>query len=115
VEELDKNIETWTSLRTPHQVMKLMQSAGIAGAAVQNSEDMYYDLQLRSINHMTQVKVGSRGEMTFDGPPLRMSQGQKAGTDGAPLLGQHNDYIYRQLLGIKEEEIDRLIADRVIY
>jgi crotonobetainyl-CoA:carnitine CoA-transferase CaiB-like acyl-CoA transferase len=53
--------------------------------------------------------------MTFDGPPLRMSQGQKAGTDGAPLLGQHNDYIYRQLLGIKKKEIDRLIADRVIY
>ena len=115
VEELDSNIETWTSQRTPHQVMKLMQSAGIAAAAVQNSEDMYYDLQLRSMNHMIQVKVGGRGEMTFDGPPLRMSEGQKAGTDGAPLLGEHNEYVYRQLLGLKQEEVDRLIADRVIY
>ena len=76
---------------------------------------MYYDLQLRSIGHMIQVQVGSRGEMTFDGPPLRMSEGQKARTDRAPFLGEQNQYVYRQLLGMKEEEVDRLIADRVIY
>ena len=115
VDELDRNIEAWTSQRTPHQVMKLMQSAGVPAGAVENSEDLYYDLQLRSIGHMIDVEVGRRGEMTFDGPPLRLAQGQKTGKSRAPFLGEHNDYVFRDLLGLTSEQVARLIADRVIY
>jgi len=114
-EELDKGITDWTIQRTPHQVMKLMQAAGVAAGAVQNSEDMYYDLQLRNASYMIDVEVGRQGKMTFDGPPLFLSEGQKTRTDKAPLLGEHNDYIYRKLLGLKDEEIERLIQAQVIY
>ena len=115
VEALDAGIEVWTSQKTPHQVMKLMQTAGVPAGAVQNSEDLYHDIQLRSMGYMTQVKVGNRGEMTFDGPPVFLSDGQKAGTDGAPLLGAHNDYVYHELLGLTGKEISRLIDEKVIY
>jgi benzylsuccinate CoA-transferase BbsF subunit len=115
VEALDAGVEMWTSQRTPHQVMKLMQSAGVAAGAVHNSEDMYHDIQLRSMGYMTEVKVGNRGEMTFDGPPLFLSEGQKTETDGAPLLGEHNDYVYCQLLGLPAAQVDQLIRDQVIY
>jgi len=115
VDELDRNIEAWTSQRTPHQVMKLMQSAGVPAGAVQNSEDLYYDIQLRSIGHMIDVEVGRRGAITFDGPPLRLREGQRTGRSRAPLLGEHNDYVYRELLGLTGEQVERLIADRVIY
>lgn len=115
VEQLDADIEAWTSQRTPHQVMKLLQTAGVPAGAVQNSEDMYHDIQLRSMGYMTEVKVGNRGTMTFDGPPVFLSDGQKAGTDGAPLLGAHNDYVYRQLLGLSEGQVEQLVRDKVIY
>jgi crotonobetainyl-CoA:carnitine CoA-transferase CaiB-like acyl-CoA transferase len=115
VDELDAGIETWTSQRTPHQVMKLMQTGGVPAGAVQNSEDLYRDIQLRSLGYMTEVKVGNRGEMTFDGPPVFLSDGQKDGTDGAPLLGAHNDYVYHELLGLTSKEISRLIDEKVIY
>jgi benzylsuccinate CoA-transferase BbsF subunit len=115
VEYLDAGIEAWTTQRTPHQVMKLMQTAGVPAGAVQNSEDMYHDIQLRSLGYMTEVKVGNRGEMTFDGPPVFLSEGQKAGTNGAPLLGAHNEYVYRQLLGLSEGQVEQLIRDKVIY
>lgn len=114
VEQLDAGIEAWTSQRTPHQVMKLMQSAGVAAGAVQNSEDMYHDIQLRNMGYMIEVEVGNRGQMTFDGPPLRLSEGQKARTDRAPFLGEHNDYVFRQLLGLPAAQVEQLIKDRVI-
>ena len=31
----------------------------------------------------------------------------------APLLGEHNDYVYREVLGLLPEEIERLAAQRV--
>jgi len=115
INDLDKGIEAWTSQRTPHQVMKLLQAAGVAAGAVQNSEDMYYDLQLRDAGYMIDVEVGRMGKMTFDGPPLHLSEGQKNLVERAPFLGEHNDYVYRELLGLKQEEIERLIQTEVIY
>jgi crotonobetainyl-CoA:carnitine CoA-transferase CaiB-like acyl-CoA transferase len=33
---------------------------------------------------------------------------------GAPLLGEHNDYVYRELLGLTQEQLDDLIARKVV-
>ena len=115
LEDLDRHIESWTIQRTAFQVMKLMQSAGVAAGVVQDSEDMYRDIQLRASGYMIDVEVGPRGKMTFDGLPVRLSEGQKAKTDGAPLLGQHNDRVYRHLLGLSAEEVETFTAKQVIF
>lgn len=115
IDELDENIEAWTRQHTPHQVMKILQSFGIAAGAVQNSEDLYYDLQLRARGHMFKVDVGQQGNITLDGPPLRLAAGQKPQPERAPLLGEHNDYVYHQLLGLTQDEVKRLIKNKVIF
>ncbi len=115
IDELDDNIGKWTRLHTPHQVMKILQSFGVAAGAVQNSEDLFYDLQLRTRGHLFTLDVGQQENITFDGPPLRLSVGQKPQPDGAPILGEHNDYVYHQLLGLTQGEIKRLIKDKVIF
>ena len=114
-EELDKNIEIWTKQYTPHQVMKMLQSFGIAAGAVQNGEDLYFDLQLRERGHMLDVDSGRQGHITFDGPPLHLSAGQKTQTKGAPILGEQDNYVYKQLLGLSAAEIDRLTENKVIF
>jgi benzylsuccinate CoA-transferase BbsF subunit len=113
--ELDKNIETWTRQYTPHQVMRMLQSVGVSAGAVQNAEDLYFDLQLRTRGHMVDVDAGRQGHITFDGPPIRLNAGQKTQTERAPMLGEHNDYVYRQLLGLSPEEIKRLTENGVIF
>ena len=115
VDELDKNIETWTKQYTPHQVMRMLQSFGVAAGAVQNGEDLYFDLQLRARGHMVDVDAGRQGHITYDGPPIRLSAGQRTQTERAPILGEHNDYVYKQLLGLSSAEIDRLTEDKVIF
>jgi crotonobetainyl-CoA:carnitine CoA-transferase CaiB-like acyl-CoA transferase len=114
VAELDKNIESWTRQKTPHQVMRIMQSWGIAAGAVQNSEDLFFDLQLRNRGHMVELETGARGKLTYDDAPIHLSEGQKT-TERAPYLGEHNAYVYHQLLGLTPEEVDKLTQDKVIY
>jgi crotonobetainyl-CoA:carnitine CoA-transferase CaiB-like acyl-CoA transferase len=115
VDELDENIGKWTRQYTPHQVMRMLQSAGIAAGAVQNNEDLYFDLQLRTRGHMVERDTGQNGIITFDGPPLHLSAGQKTRTDCAPRLGEHNDYVYKQLLGLDQRRIAELIESQVIF
>jgi crotonobetainyl-CoA:carnitine CoA-transferase CaiB-like acyl-CoA transferase len=33
----------------------------------------------------------------------------------SPLLGEHNSYVFKELLGMSDEEIARLEAEKVIY
>lgn len=115
VNELDENIRKWTRQYTPHQVMRILQSAGVAAGAVQNNEDLFFDLQLRSRGHMVEIDTGQNGIITFDGPPLHLSAGQKTRTDCAPRLGEHNDYVYKQLLGLNQQEIAELVQNQVIW
>jgi benzylsuccinate CoA-transferase BbsF subunit len=114
-DELNANIETWTRQRTPHQAMKILQSFGIAAGAVQNSEDLYYDLQLRDRDEIQEMDVYPHGRITYDRLPVSLSEGRKAIYDGAPVLGHHNDYVYRELLGLSREDIDKLTRDQVIF
>ncbi len=115
VDELDENIAKWTRQYTPHQVMKILQSAGVAAGAVQDSEDLYFDIQLRARGHTVEIDTGLNGVITFDGPPIHLTDGQKTQTECAPVLGAQNDYVYKQLLGLSSEEIKRLTENQVIF
>lgn len=115
VEELDHNIERWTRQYTPHQVMRTLQYFGVAAGAAQNGEDLYYDLQLRARGFMMEQDLPRLGSITFAGVPFRLSAGQAAHTQRAPVLGEDNDYVYRELLGLRQEEIRRLEETEVIF
>lgn len=115
VDELDQNIEGWTRQYTPHQVMRLLQYFGVAAGAVQNGQDLYYDIQLRDRGFMIEQDLPRLGSLTFTKAPLKLATGEAAYPPRAPLLGEHNDYVYRELLGLQPEEIKRLEETEVIF
>ena len=115
VDELDQNIENWTRQHTPHQVMRMLQYFGVAAGAVQNGEDLFYDIQLRERGFMTEQELPRLGSLTFTKAPLKLATGEASYSERAPQLGEHNDYIYRELLGLQPEEIKRLEEAEVIF
>jgi crotonobetainyl-CoA:carnitine CoA-transferase CaiB-like acyl-CoA transferase len=115
VSELDRHIEAWTKVHTPHQVMNLLQTFGVPAGAVQNGEDLYYDLQLRERGYMTTQDIPRMGSVTFSGTPFRLSEGQIPHPLKSPVLGEHNEYVFRQLLGLGQKEISDLTESKVIY
>jgi crotonobetainyl-CoA:carnitine CoA-transferase CaiB-like acyl-CoA transferase len=46
--------------------------------------------------------------------PWRFSSTPAQVTRYAPLLGEHNEYVFGELLGMPQEEIQRLVAEGVI-
>jgi benzylsuccinate CoA-transferase BbsF subunit len=54
----------------------------------------------------THLYPGPLGQLqhTADGPPFRP----------APTLGQHNEYVYREIIGLSGQEYQKLVDDQVI-
>jgi crotonobetainyl-CoA:carnitine CoA-transferase CaiB-like acyl-CoA transferase len=54
------------------------------------------------------------GNVRVDGLPVHLSRTDWVIERGAPCLGEHNDYVYGDLLGIDAEERRSLKAEGVI-
>ena len=104
----------WTKERSAEEVVGSLQSAGIAAGLVQNGADLAEDPQLRARGFFVDLEHPVMGMTMSDGSAVRLSDTPAVYSRAAPVLGQDNDYVYRCLLGIPGEDIERYIADRVI-
>ncbi|MDP2953459.1 MAG: CoA transferase, partial [Chloroflexota bacterium] len=113
-DELDRLVEEWTKERTPEEVMVLMQREGVPAGVVQNAEDMLLrDPQLRAREHYVYLDHAEAGRTAYDGVPFKLSATPGRPLSAAPLLGEHNDYVYREILGMSEEEANEYIVEGV--
>lgn len=54
------------------------------------------------------------GEADWDAPAFRLSETPLYPLSPAPLLGQDNEYVYSQVLGLSDDEISELTVAGVI-
>jgi len=111
--ELDRLIERWTIRFTPDEVMNRLQAAGIASGVVADASYLASDPHLKERGFFTTVKHPVLGEITFDTTPIKLSETPATSFRPAPLLGQDNDYVYGELLGMSRREITRLAREGV--
>jgi crotonobetainyl-CoA:carnitine CoA-transferase CaiB-like acyl-CoA transferase len=114
-DELDALIGRWTRPRRRYDIMRQCQAAGIIAAVVQGAEDrVEYDPQLQSRGIHPVIHHPELGELAYEGYPVKMSRTPPFVHGRAPTLAEHNRYVYGELLGMSEAEIDSLRARGVI-
>jgi benzylsuccinate CoA-transferase BbsF subunit len=94
---LDSLIEDWTKERTAEEVMALLQGEGVAAGVVQNAADLAQDPQLKERGFFIELD-----KTVSEATPIRLSHTPAKYRRVAPTLGQDNDYVYGELLGISE-------------
>ena len=114
-EELDRLIEEWTLAHTHYEVMQILQAAGVAAVPSFNSEELYRDPHLNKRHFWEIVEHPVIGKQTVTTPPWKLSETPARIPRAAPLLGEHNQYIFGELLCMSEDEISRLQAEKVVY
>jgi crotonobetainyl-CoA:carnitine CoA-transferase CaiB-like acyl-CoA transferase len=113
--QLDEHISAWTRTRTREDVTRLLQAAGVAAFPSYTAADVASDPHLRARGTI-QTMTGPQGESRdVVGPPWRFSRTPATIARWTPQLGEHNDYVFRELLGLTREEIEGLVRDKVIY
>jgi benzylsuccinate CoA-transferase BbsF subunit len=88
-----------------------LQSYGVPSGIVKSPEDMHRDPQLRHRGHYWKLEHPVMGLRTYDGPAFRLSRTPARLRKAAPLLGEDNQYVFKQVVGLGEEEFVGLLAE----
>jgi benzylsuccinate CoA-transferase BbsF subunit len=105
---LDTYITAWTEQFSAQEVMDRLQRVGVPAAVVHNAATLNADPQLAYRQHYVQVEHPKIGPNVIDNYGFRLSATPGGVCKPAPLLGEHNDYVLGELLGMTSEEIARL-------
>jgi benzylsuccinate CoA-transferase BbsF subunit len=95
-------------------VTDLLQAAGVAAGVVQNGQDLLErDRQLQYRHHFWSFEHPETGRHVTEAAPYRLSRTPGEPKWPAPCLGEHNNYVCTQILGMSDEEFVALVADGV--
>ncbi len=112
---LDEIVSAWTLALTPEQVMERLQAAGVAAMPVMNIADQFADPHLNARETYVEIDHPHVGAEMLYGVPWHFSDTPGGVRTPAPTLGQHNDYVLRELLGIDEASLVQLVGEQVVY
>lgn len=115
-DEVEALITEWSRNLTTAEALAILRAHKILADPVLEIEEVLRDAQLASRQMIEDLKHPLSGATGFKaaGFPIRFTEIPAAYAGPAPLLGQHNDEIYRGLLGLSPEEIAKLKEEGVI-
>lgn len=112
-EEIDAIISEWTRTLTKIEAMDEFGRANVPAGAVFTTLELSEDPYLRKRGMFVTMDHPVRGEIVMPGFPIKMSA-SSVPILPSPLLGQHNEEVYSDMLKISEEELGRLRQAKVI-
>jgi len=106
------HIEQWSCRFDHREAQEILQQAGIPSALVADSRQVILDPHLRERHFWQWIEHDDAGKRPF-------AKSLSCGTDveslrPAPRLGQDNEYVLMELLGMSQEDVQRLAAKKVI-
>ena len=105
-ETLDEIITPWVRSRTAQEIISLLQKAGVPCARINMIPQAFSEPQYREREILTNAEHPVIGPLSTLGVIIKLSETPGHVTRGAPLVGQDNDQIYRNL-GYTELELTR--------
>ena len=113
--DVEAALVPWAKNREAWEAMRILQGAGVPAGVVSKGPDLVErDEHLKAremfvtVNH---PEIGqapmSRSPIVLDGQPLPVRM-------PGPLLGQHTEYVLREVLGLSETEYGDLVAQAVV-
>jgi len=112
---LDADLAGWTRQRDPFETAAILQAVGVPASAVQSPEQRVdLDPNTGAWGLWPEVEQTEMGRVRVDGLPVHLSETDWRMTHGAPCLGEHNDYVFGELLGMGAGEVAALCEAGVL-
>jgi benzylsuccinate CoA-transferase BbsF subunit len=108
--ELDARIGEYTIEFEDYELMHRLQAAGVPAAPVLEASRMFDDPHLRARGFFRKQRQESSGEYEYVGPIWQFPETPVEFQQPPVMFGEHNSYVYRELLQLPDEEIAVLEA-----
>ncbi len=110
-EALDAAIGAWTSSFEPGVLEELLQGVGVPVHRVSTCADVFADAQLKDRAHIIDLEHPRLGAVPIETSRMRFTRTPAVVTWPGPGIGEHNDHVLREILGMSDEEITELVRD----
>ncbi|MFO1467737.1 MAG: CoA transferase [Steroidobacteraceae bacterium] len=114
IEALHAQLAQWTAQHDDRALADALQRHGVAAAPVLNVGDLLHDPHFKARNTFVEVVHPLGFRETIYGAYVKMSR-TPPGVRTGPMIGQDNDYVFREVLGLPEQHYRDLVARKVIY
>ncbi len=113
-DEINGIVADWVRQRTAREVQDLLEKHEVPFGVAYSVADIFADPHVQARGDIEAVDDPMIGPTRMQGVYPRFSRTPGRIRTGAPKLGQHNEEVYRGLLGLSGEEIEALRRDGVI-
>ncbi|MDD5127806.1 MAG: CoA transferase [Dehalococcoidales bacterium] len=115
-DELDKHIGAWTEHYDHYEVVTMLQAAGIAAGPVLSPPELLQDPHLNARGYFQEVERKLVGTHRYPVPTaaMRFSRCPISIRRPSPMVGEHNEYVFGNLLGMSPPEIQALADEKII-
>jgi crotonobetainyl-CoA:carnitine CoA-transferase CaiB-like acyl-CoA transferase len=110
---LDEIIASWTREQTKEAAAEALQAAGVPAMPPLSVPDVFEDEHLRARDFFEPVSHAIAGVWDIEGPHWRMSESPAHIRLPAPSFGEHNRYVFGELLGLTDVEIAQMETEGV--
>jgi crotonobetainyl-CoA:carnitine CoA-transferase CaiB-like acyl-CoA transferase len=108
IEEVHAFVEAWTMQHTAEEVESILEGAGVPSSKVCTIADLVKDPQIRHRQQIVEVPHPRAGKVPLHGVTIKLSESPGSIRRPAPILGEHNEEVYREWLGFSVAEVAAL-------
>ena len=112
--EIKPIIERWTMARTGEEAIDTLIKHGVPAMPINNLAQVVDDPHAKARELFVEVEHPVAGKTLLNNSHFKMSKTRGRVYEPAPLLGQHNTEVYKELAGLSEREIEAYRSDGTI-
>jgi crotonobetainyl-CoA:carnitine CoA-transferase CaiB-like acyl-CoA transferase len=114
-DEIDDALAAWTREMDKFETARALLTAGVPAAPVQKPQERIdRDPNTKAWGLWPTAQHSKIGSVRVDGLPVHLSETDWEIARGAACLGEHNDLVFGEILGLDEDEIADLSEQGVI-
>ena len=109
-ELLEAEMTAWTTTQERDDLEAALIAAAVPAHRVATAADAFTDPQLAALGHFPTVVHAEVGEVPVEASRVRLSRTPATLPRPAPLIGEHNQHVLSDILGLSEDEIIEVVA-----
>jgi succinyl-CoA:(S)-malate CoA-transferase subunit B len=112
--QVDEHVSAWTARHDRAELLRICEEAQVPCGPIYAIDEIFEDPQYAARNNILKMQDERVGELPIPNLVPRLSDTPGSVKWLGPRLGEHNDEVFKGLLGLSDDDLRRIAAEGVI-